>query len=135
LYLDLDGSTHAAGAIESKNALQLAAGTYELSFDLAGSQHQNSPTDHVTVRVNLGSLYIKDIDLAWNTPFTKFTGTFAVPEPMSVKLAFAATGTDNMGLLLDNVGVSAVPVPAAGWAGMVLMGGLGAIKAWRRRMA
>ena len=41
--IDLDGSTNNAGVLTS-NVMPLGMGLYTLSFDLAGSRRQSSPT-------------------------------------------------------------------------------------------
>lgn len=136
LYVDLDGSKNAAGTMVSK-AIVLDPGKYVLSYDLAGN-HRGAPLDEVTATVNLsigGSpLSGQTIKLASQDPFQTYSQTFTVTSPTTVFLNFAAVGKDNQGMLLDNVAVTAIPVPAAAWGGLVLLGGVGAARI-RRRLA
>ncbi len=71
--------------------------------------------------------YIFAVSGAANSPsaleFTVFNG---LPQ---------GTPADNPSGLIVAGTVTAVPVPAAAWAGMALLGGLGAIRAIRRRVA
>jgi hypothetical protein len=68
--------------------------------------------------------------------FTTFTDTFTVAAPVMAQIFFrAVTGvSDNIGLLLDNVKLTAVPLPAAVWLMLSGIAGLGAF-ARRRRAA
>jgi len=131
LYIDMDGSTSQAGTIESI-AIPLAAGTYQLSFDLAGNRRIDT-RDQVTAQVNVGPLFAEDFSLPFDAGFTHYVRNFSVASPTTVSLSFAAIGSDNVGMLLDNVAVAAIPLPAAAWAGVSLMGLLVASKSLRRR--
>ena len=63
--------------------------------------------------------------------WTEITSVFSISTAGSYNLVFAATGIDNsLGGLIDNVSISAVPVPAAGF---LLVGALGGLAALRRR--
>lgn len=107
-YVDLDGSTHNAGVFT--RMIDLTAGvTYSASFALAGNQRGYA--DDV-VDVSFGATGISytlgatDALLAHVLTFTPgVSGTFA--------LSFANRGGDNVGALLDNVAVTAVPEPEA----------------------
>jgi len=121
-YLDMDGTAgggvSGAGTIQTKTSLNLAAGTYTLSFDLAGNQRANQ-YDTVQARVTLGSDIVdQTYSLAWDQPFQTYTVPFTVVTAGGYDLSFGASGGDNVGMLLDNVSV--VPVP-----GVVLLGMLG----------
>ena len=141
LYIDLDGSTGDAGVLTESPALALAAGSYTLSFDLAGNQRGG--TDSILVKV-FGSLdpnYITAIGtFAAGFPFTNFSVPFQVlvADP-SVQFSFANAGGDNIGLLLDNVlladDVQAAPVPEP--ASLLLLGGglVGLCRRMRRKVA
>ncbi len=127
LYVDMDGSKKDAGKMTSDN-INLAAGTYLLSFDLAGNQRNDTP-EQVTVEVLLGPLFSKSYSLSQHAPFQTFTEIFTVPTDQPVKLTFAGAHGDNIGMLLDNVAVSVVPAPGA-----FLLGSLGAgLVGWLRK--
>jgi hypothetical protein len=105
-YLDMDGSTGQAGTIS--RSLNLVAGTpYLLSFDLAGN-HRNANQEQVNVAFGsaLGSY-----SLGQFAGFTSYSLAFTPATTGAVTLSFAGVGRDNVGMLLDNVSVTAVPEP------------------------
>jgi len=104
--VDLDGSTGNAGDLISKDGF--FAGTYTLEFSLSGNQRRN-PSDSLIV--SLGS-YFESFTLSPTAPWTTFMRTVIVAADGD-KLSFSHAGGDNIGILLDNVSVSAVPLPAA----------------------
>ena len=105
--VDLDGSTGDAGILSSKNGF--SAGKYKVSFG-AGA---------------LVNHLLLDWDENWHTY------SFLVDLVDGDKLSFRNFGGDNVGAMLDNIRVSAVPIPAAVWLfGSGLMGFL----AMRRRV-
>ena len=124
LYVDMDGSSGNAGIMTTN--LNLNAGIYLLSFDLAGNQ-RNANSEQVDVKV--GALFSNSYSLSQNVPFTTFTGFFNVVTPGIYSLSFEGIGSDNIGMLLDNVSVSVIPAPGA-----ILLGSLGAgLVGWLRR--
>lgn len=124
LYVDMDGSSSNAGIMTTN--LDLSAGMYILSFDLAGNQRNSSPEQ---VDVKVGALFSDSYSLSQNVPFTTFTEFFNVVTPGIYSLSFEGIGGDNMGMLLDNVSVSTIPAPGA-----ILLGSLGAgLVGWLRR--
>jgi hypothetical protein len=120
LYLDLDGTTSDAALLTS-NLINLPAGQYELSFDLAGSQRGDINTVHVSF---LGETL--DVTLASSVPFTRYTIPVSVGNAASGSIVFDHEGNDNFGLLLDNVEVRLVPSPGAAMAGVAMFGAVGA---------
>jgi hypothetical protein len=98
--VDLDGTEPAGGSIQSKVLFALLPGPYRLLFDLAGSQ-RGIASDTVTVQA--GSFVNEDITLRPDSPFATFQRDFTVSSPISLRLAFAHHGADQIGLLLDNV--------------------------------
>jgi len=131
LYVDMDGSTYNPGQMLSSTPFDLQPGTYTLTFDLAGNQHL-APTDPVTVRLAMGSLLDKTYTLGNYDPFTTFTETIIVTSATSASLTFegAGTGSDNIGMLLDNVTVTLVPEPAT-----ICLLGLGVLGLLKKRRA
>ncbi|HKY42860.1 MAG TPA: hypothetical protein VJM50_07170, partial [Pyrinomonadaceae bacterium] len=99
LYLDLDGTTGAAGTIESKQTFTLVPGTYRLKFSLAGSQRG----DANQVEVHLANVFTETFTPPSDAPFETVVRDIVVMTPTTGKLAFGSFGADNMGFLLDNV--------------------------------
>ena len=126
LYVDMDGSTGNAGIMTT--TLSLDPGTYMLSFDLAGNQ-RNSAAEQVNVQVELGSVFSGTYSLGRYDPFTTFTEYFTVGSTHNYYLSFEGLYGDNIGMLLDNVKVSLVPLPATILLGFI---GLG-IGGWKLR--
>lgn len=135
MFVDLDGSSQSGGKMESK-LNSLPAGTYQLSFDLAGSQRPDfNLTD--TVTVSLGSLFSTTITLPFNTPFTTFNFVINAGTATAGTLAFDQAGGDNQGLLLDNVRLAfqaaANPVPEPATLFLWGLGAFGTVVYDRRR--
>jgi len=110
LYVDMDGSTNDAGKLLSKTIFAFEPGMYELKFKLAGNQRNNAQ-ESVIVQVAMGGLFNKTYSLARTAPFISFTETFLVTSLTNAKLSFEGTGGDNIGMLLDDVQLTAIPEP------------------------
>jgi hypothetical protein len=131
LYVDMDGSTGSAGTLLSLN-LNLTAGDYALSYLLAGN-HRNGSLEQVTGSVETG-FSTRVVSLAQGTPFTSFTDVFSLGGDTTVNIQFAATGGDNIGMLLDNVVLErrSASVPEPGTL-MLFATGLAGVGVARRR--
>jgi len=132
--LDLDGSTADSGVLKTNQQFALTAGTYTLTFALAGNPLKQ---DTNSVKVMLGDVYSETISLAGNDPFVTFTKEIEVTADTSAFLSFANEGGDHHGAILDDValnsmttgvpqnptptptpkdpGTSPVPLPPAAW--------------------
>jgi hypothetical protein len=104
LYVDLDGDRpdgvrFEPGVLVSREAFSLAAGIYQLSFRLAGSQRG----DTNTVEVVLGGVHRERITLPGDAPFQDYVRTVRVRRPQAARLSFDNAGADGFGLLLDDV--------------------------------
>lgn len=114
LYVDLDGSTSDAGVMTKSAPMALGAGSYVLSFDLAGNR-RSYPTDSISINVfgiggPYGSLLLPAIPSA--SPFTNYTIPFVLGSAdAGVQFSFSNAGGDNVGALLDDVQLSSVPEP------------------------
>lgn len=118
-YVDLDGSSSQAG--EFHKDLSLTAGLqYTLAFDLAGNQRGSVEN----VNVNFGSA-VDNLTVNSSDGFSNHTLLFTPSTTGIYSLIFQNAGGDNVGALLDNVSVSAVPEPetyAMLLAGLGLLG-------------
>lgn len=132
----LDMSGNGAGAI-SQTLTGLTIGqTYNVSFDLAGNPDGNPPTKQLTTAiVGIGSQNYSftvtgsdsHTNMGWTSESFAFTATGT-----SALLSFASDVSSPYGPALDNVSITATPLPAT-WimmlGGLLGFGGL----AYRRR--
>ncbi|MEJ2648742.1 MAG: hypothetical protein P8016_10080 [Sedimentisphaerales bacterium] len=135
LYVDMDGSSGNAGILSK--TLSLSAGSYVLSFDLAGNNIDNAPYNYDpfkygdgndSVIVTTGSI-VNTYTKYYDEGFTEIVQPFTVDTDGIYTISFEGVGGDNVGLLLDNVGLSLVPVPAT-----ILLGLLGlGVGGWKLR--
>jgi len=95
--------------------------TYELSYDLAGSQRG----DTNTVVVSLGSIYNQSFTLESSVPFQTTTHCFTVQGSTNAALSFDHDGGDCYGIFLDNVSITSStssPEPIPEPCTMLLLG-------------
>jgi hypothetical protein len=110
--VDLDGSTFDAGILESKDSF--VAGEYEVKFSFSGNQRGDgevNATDDFTVQFVADGTVVLQETIAYTQGWTVFDKVITLGS-MS-KLQFFVTGGDNEGVMLDDISVSKVPVPAA----------------------
>lgn len=114
LYLDLDGTSNAAARIESTSTFALAAGqAYRLTFDLGNTDERfGSSGINNTMTVSLGGAFSEQFNRDTPSDFVTVVRHFVAGVDESAVLAFDHQGGDNLGLLVDNVNLTAVPVPA-----------------------
>lgn len=133
-YVDLNGSSGAPGAITTIQSF--AAGTYSVSFDLAGSQGGSGNVDpvyaHTTqIEFSIGGV-TQSLTRNPTAPFTTYTFLFTTTGDGQLTFRDLAGGNNNVGNLLDNVTVTAVPEPST-WA-MMILGFMGVgFMAYRRK--
>lgn len=130
-YIDMNGSSSTAGSISRVISGLTVGATYLLSFDI-GYNNNSGANEKL-------SFWIGDLAGTYGAPIQSTKSTFlhlvysfkALAE--SETLRFADTGNspdDNGGAIIDNVAISAVPLPAGG---ALLLSGLGGIFGLRRR--
>jgi hypothetical protein len=138
--VDLDGSTNNAGIL-TNGTYTLVQGTKYILTALVSGNQRNAPSDSLqfgfldSAGVAIpgdGTQLIASI--AANAGYTLLELSFTPGSTYTdVKIFFAAGGGDNIGPILDNVSLAAVPLPAAAWlllSGLVGFGALG-----RRKVA
>ena len=124
-YVDLDGSDGFAGHL-STTLSGTAAGTYTATFELGGN-HRDGTTDLVTVVFGGAT---QTFAIGPNDPFTTYSlSTTASAAPLQISFHDGRDG--NVGALLDDVSVSAVPEPTN--VALMMAGLLGLGFAARRR--
>ena len=129
LYVDLDGSTAAAGTLTS-SSFSLGPGSYSFTFLLGGSQRGDVNTVHASI---FGTAVSQTYTLNSRDPLALQTINFTLLSPTTVNLLFHNDGGDNIGAILDNVTLSTVP--DGGSTAVLLAGGLLTLAALRRRLA
>ena len=130
--VDMDGSGNDPGKIATKAGIALAPGPYVLEFKLAGSQRPGSPSD--TVDVMVGSVFSKSYTLPYTAGIQLIQEPFVVAVGENAVISFEdpSVARDNIGLLLDDVKLTAIPAPGAA----LLVGiGTGLVGWFRRKRA
>jgi hypothetical protein len=137
-YIDMNGTTKQSGRMHTNAAFSFLAGkTYTLSFNYGNNSNSagNGSTETLVASV-LGFPGVTINQVGVIASYLLGSYTFTAVSNFSSALYFNASGTnddDNGGLILDNVSLSVVPVPAAL---PLLAGGLGILGfASRRRTA
>jgi hypothetical protein len=117
-YVDLDGTTGAPGQITTK--MIFAAGTYTVSFQLAGSTGAGDDHTSKTTQIafSVGGV-TQSLELPYTASLQTYSYIFTTTAPGQLSFTDLAGGNDNVGNLLDNVSVTAVPEPST-WAMMIL---------------
>ena len=110
--VDLDGTTNDAALFVTKQSFDLPAGEYVLSFAISGNQRASG---NDTVTVSLGSMFSETYTKTRNDPFELISVSINVPTATSANISFDHQGGDRYGIILDEVSLTAVPIPAAGW--------------------
>jgi hypothetical protein len=119
LFVDLDGSTQNAGVLTS-GPIALGPGSYILSFALAGNHRGGSESVDINIFGGLNASYafVNLVKGAFD-PFATVSVAFSVLANDSVQFNFANAGGDNIGALLDDIELTAVPEPGT----LLLLGG------------
>ena len=124
--VDLDGSTNDAGILTKDFALGPAQ--YEISFWYRGNARFGS--DSFTV--GFGTASYSFVSVPSSLGWTQFSFLVSVPAAQNLTLSFSNGGGDNIGILIDNVSIEAVPEPGT----LLLIGtGLTGLALRRRRRA
>jgi hypothetical protein len=107
--VDMDGSTGAAGTIQRTFAAT-AGVQYVLGFWYSGNQRGGS--DSMTVSLGTSTLSLTNIPSS--QPYTQGTVSWIAPSTGTATVQFAHAGADNVGILLDDVTLTAAtltPIP------------------------
>ncbi|HEX8393384.1 MAG TPA: hypothetical protein VF665_13655 [Longimicrobium sp.] len=101
LYVDLDGTTEAAGTLESRESFELAPGRYELRILMAGCPRPQQPSN--TVIVSLGNVFQETITLPSYAPLQPYRRQITVRRATRGPLRFEHLGGDNYGIFVDDI--------------------------------
>jgi hypothetical protein len=133
--VDLDGSTSQSGYFITSNTFNLAGGqTYQLSAQISGNQRGAIANNLQFGFANTANVALQSQTIAGipaNSPFTLYSVLFTPASAMTAEAFFYdVAGTNDQGPILDDVSVTAVPLPAAAW---LMLSGLAALGAVARR--
>lgn len=122
--VDMDGTLAQAGELTS--IAIIGAGSYTISFDISGNQ-RSGPTDGLTVAFgDLNETFFRDP----SDPFQTITRSVTVG-PGGDQIVFTHDGTDQLGIILDNVVVEDALAISSPGIGLIL--GFAALGILRRR--
>jgi hypothetical protein len=119
--IDLDGSTSNAGVLSMTLSL-LAGVEYTAWYDLAGSNRSGSEIVDVSFGASTATHTLASADA-----YTTWSLGFSPVASGNYLLSFANRGGNNVGAILDDVSVSAVPEPsttALAVAGLLAVAGM-----------
>lgn len=109
-FLDMDGSASSAGKIETKSSFNMVDGQqYLLTFRISGNQRNSAPD---TMNLSIGSLSGSVLNVNSTVPWSLVGFGWTQAGDMTDVIEFDHLGGDNIGLLLDDVKLEAVPEPA-----------------------
>jgi len=128
-FVDLDGSSVQPGTMSHDVALTGGV-AYIASFDLAGSQRAGYDSGN-TVAVAFGGAS-QNFTLATFDPFQTFSLSFTPTTTGIYALSFFNQGRDNVGALLDDVQIAAVPEPESVALMLTGLAALGFVARWRQ---
>jgi hypothetical protein len=126
--IDMQGSGN--GSLATRDFFDLGPGTVTLQFDLAGDQRGRGNKSVTASLTSLfgATLFSEVFSLPADADFTTYSRSVVLGEAVGARLSFLSSGpADSMGMLLDNVVISAgalvaTPVPEPGTLALMLSG-------------
>lgn len=101
MYVDLDGSSMAAGTLRSRQRFTLAPGRYRLTFLMSGTPRPNQPPN--TMIVSVGAAFRETVTLESYAPLQPFERTFRVRSGEDAYLTFEHLDGDDYGIFVDDI--------------------------------
>ena len=101
MYVDLDGTSRAAGTLRTRMPLQLGPGVYRLEFKMSGTPRPNQPDN--TMVVSLGSVFADTITLESYAPLQRYARTIRLRSCTDAHLTFRHLGGDDYGIFIDDI--------------------------------
>jgi hypothetical protein len=101
MYVDLDGTTHAAGTLQSRQRFTLLPGDYRLQLKLAGMPRPSQPPN--TVIISLGTAFTETVTLESYAPLQTYDLIFTVRSALNAPLTFEHLGGDDYGIFIDDI--------------------------------
>ena len=101
MYVDLDGTSKAAGTLRSRERFTLMPGRYRLSLVLSGTPRPNQPPN--TVIISVGDAFRESVTLPSYAPLRPLVRVFRVRSRMDAYLTFEHLGGDDYGIFIDDI--------------------------------
>jgi hypothetical protein len=101
MYVDLDGTSKAAGTLRSRERFTLTPGRYRLELKIAGTPRPDQAPN--TVIISVGNAFRETVTMESYAPLQTFVRTFRVSTRDSGHLMFAHLGGDDYGIFIDDI--------------------------------
>lgn len=101
MYVDLDGSSKAAGTLRSRERFALVPGRYRLELKMSGTPRDHQPPN--AMNISVGDAFSETVTLKRYAPLQPFVRTFRVESAMDAHLTFRHLGGDDYGIFIDDI--------------------------------